>query len=43
MKTKKFPLDYELDDNGQLHLFLKEGTLIIDLETYKKITKEGEK
>ena len=44
MKTReKFPLNYEFDDNGQLHLFLKDGTLIIDLKTYKKLSREVKK
>jgi len=36
IKREHFPLDYEVDDNNQVHLFLKEGTLIIDMNCYKK-------
>lgn len=34
---KKFPLDFEIDeDEAQVYIFLSDGTLVLDLPSYKK-------
>ncbi len=31
-----FPLDYEVDDNNQVHIFLNDSTIITDIPSYRK-------